>query len=270
MKFAICNETYPDWPFERVCADAAECGYDGVEVALSAIVDDPSTLSTDDARDLGAVARRAGIDIVGLHWLLKAPPGLHLMTPTTRVRHATVSYLEHLARLCAAMGGSVIVLGSPKQRDVAAEDTYDAAFARAVESCRQVAETAAALDVTLALEPLAPTYTNFLTTAAEAVRLIEAVDHPGCRLHLDVFAMSSEREPIPDIIRAHGPHLAHFHANDTSLGGPGTGDVDYPPIAEALRAVDYRGWVSVEVFDMTPGGPAIARDSLAFLRSLFP
>ena len=99
--------------------------------------------------------------------------------------------------------------------------------------------------------------------------MIEAVDHPGCQLHLDVFAMSSEEEPIADIIRAHGAHLAHFHANDTSMGGPGSGDVDYAPIVDALRGVDYRGYVSVEVFDMTPGGPAIAKDSLAFLRSVF-
>ncbi len=269
MRFAICNETYVDWPFQRVCGDIAACGYDGVEVALNAVVADPRTLTARAASELGAIAKRVGIEIVGLHWLLKAPAGLHLTTPHARVRQDTVAYLEHLARLCTAMGGSVIVLGSPKQRDVVAGDSYDGAFARAVESCRQVAETASSLGVTLALEPLAPTYTNFLTTAAEAVRLIEAVDHPACRLHLDVFAMSSEAEPIRDIIRAHGVYLAHFHANDTSMGGPGSGDVDYAPIVDALRGVGYRGYVSVEVFDMTLGGPAIARDSLAFLQSVF-
>ena len=63
--------------------------------------------------------------------------------------------------------------------------------------------------------------------------------------------------------------LQHFHANDTSMGGPGTGDVDYPAVVAALREVDYRGYVSVEVFDMAAGGPRIARDSLAFLRRVF-
>ena len=269
MKFAICNETYVDWSFEAVCRDAAECGYDGVEVALMAIDEAPETIDDKRAAELGGIARSAGIEVVGLHWLLaRKSGGLHLTTPDEGVRRRTVDYLIHLCHVCAAMGGGVLVLGSPKQRDVQSDDCYDDAFARAVDACRQVAEVAASLGVTLGVEPLAPEYTNFLTCADEAVRLIEAVDHQGCRLHLDVFAMQSERDEIPDILRRHGAQLAHFHANDSNMLGPGSGDVDYPPIARALEEVGYTGWVSVEVFDYAPGGPATARQSIAFLRSL--
>lgn len=269
MKFAICNETYVGWSFERACLDAGAAGYDGIEVALNTIAPDPRALTLTDARDLAGVAAHAGLEVVGLHWLLKGPPGLHLTTHVDAVRTETVAYLEHLAALCAAMGGSVLVLGSPQQRDVEPESTYEEVFERAVDGCRRVAITAESHGITLALEPLGPAYTNFLTTAAEAVRVIEAVDHPSCALHLDVFAMSSEPDEPADIIRAHARHLTHFHANDTSLAGPGSGAMDYAPIVHALREVEYSGWVSVEVFDMTAGGPTIARESLAFLRDAF-
>jgi sugar phosphate isomerase/epimerase len=268
MKLAICNETYVDWPFDRICADAAECGYDGIEIAPSTLDPDPRNLTEDHARAVGEMAHRAGLEVVGLHWLLKAPEGMHLTTPDSKIRKKTIRYLEHLARLCAAMGGSVLVLGSPKQRGIEKGGDRDGAWRHAVDGCRRVAETAGPLGVTLAIEPLASYLTNFVTTAAEGARLVEAVDHEAFRLHLDVFAMSSEDAPIPRIVAEHGQSLAHVHVNDTGMGGPGSGDVDYPTIIAALRAVHYDGFLSVEVFDFAPGGPKIARDSIEFLRGL--
>lgn len=269
MKFAICNETYRGVGFEDVCVDVATCGFDAIEVALNAIAQDPGTLTVEDGRRLGAVARANGLEVVGLHWLLAAPGGLHLTTNDDATRSRTVRYLQHLAELCAAMGGSILVLGSPNQRGVLPGQSYDEAFAHATEACHTVAETAGDLGLTLALEPLSPELTNFLTSAAEARSLIEAVDHPACRLHLDVYAMGSEPDPIPEIITAHGDLLVHFHANAPDRRGPGSGGLDYRPIVQALRDVDYQGYVSVEVFDYQPDGETIARESLAYLRRMF-
>ncbi|KPJ74790.1 MAG: D-tagatose 3-epimerase [Planctomycetes bacterium DG_20] len=269
MRFAICNETYQGWELGRICEHAAACGYDGVEVAPFTLDDDPRRIDEQRARSLAEAARAAGIEIVGLHWLLVKPEGLHVTTPDGEVRRRTVEFLRHLARLCAAMGGKVLVLGSPRQRNVVEGQKYEDCFARAAEACRAVCETAAPLGVALALEPLAPSETNFLTTAAEAIRLIEAVDHPACRLHLDVKAMASEGRPIPQIIADGAAHLAHFHANDANRRGPGFGEVDFVPIAAALKQAGYDGTVSVEVFDYEPDPQTIAERSLAYLKKTF-
>jgi len=84
-----------------------------------------------------------------------------------------------------------------------------------------------------------------------------------------VKAMSSEAIPIPDIIRQSAGRFRHFHANDANLKGPGFGNVDFRPIAAALREVRYTGWVSVEVFQFEEGPEAIAERSLAYLRQTF-
>lgn len=120
--------------------------------------------------------------------------------------------------------------------------------------------------VTLAVEPLGPEEGDFMLTAAVGRQLIELVGSPHCQLHLDVKAMSSEGEPIDGIIRRNADLLKHFHANDANRRGPGMGEIDFVPILQALRNIDYQGWVSVEVFDYEPGVETLARESIEYLK----
>jgi sugar phosphate isomerase/epimerase len=120
--------------------------------------------------------------------------------------------------------------------------------------------------VTLALEPLGPEEGDFLCTADLGVELMRMVDSPNCRLHLDVKAMSTEPTPIVEILRKHRDSVAHFHANDPNRRGPGMGEVDFTPIFKTLKEIQYSGWVSVEVFDYTPGPERLALESIRYMR----
>jgi sugar phosphate isomerase/epimerase len=123
--------------------------------------------------------------------------------------------------------------------------------------------------VVICVEPLAPTETNFINTAAEAIQFVQQVPSPHFQIILDVKAMCSEAKPIPAIIRDSWPHFAHFHANDRNLKGPGFGEVDFKPIAAALKEVGYNGFVSVEVFKFEEGAEVIAAKSLEYLKNVF-
>jgi sugar phosphate isomerase/epimerase len=263
MRYAICNETFADWPLAKACECAASCGYTGLEIAPFTL----APLATDVSAAARAEIRRtlaaAGLDCVGLHWLLAKTEGFHVTHPDAAVRGRTVAYLGELARLCADLGGRVLVFGSPKQRSLLpgvsheqATDHLHDVFSRLVPVTGTV----------VALEPLSPVETDVLTTAAETCRLIERIGSPHVRLHLDVKAMASESHSIPEIIHASARHLEHFHANDVNLQGPGFGDVDFVPIFRALAQVGYPGWVSVEVFDYTPGAERLARESIEFMQ----
>lgn len=268
MKFAICNETFVDWPFDKAFALAAECGYTGIEFApftMSADVKDISNKQRSEAR---RQAEQAGLEVVGLHWLLAKTSGYYLTSPTPEVRQATVAYFGELARLCRDLGGSLLVLGSPQQRNLPPGVTQGDAMAYAAEVISQSLSALEDNDVTLAVEPLGPAEGDFLLTAEQGVKLIRLVDSPRCRLHLDVKAMSTEAKPIEDVIRASQEHLVHFHANDPNKLGPGMGDVEYEPIFRALAEIDYQGWVSVEVFDYSPGPEHIARESINYMRGV--
>lgn len=113
---------------------------------------------------------------------------------------------------------------------------------------------------------MAPTEADFINTAAEAQAILDQLDHPGLGLHLDVKAMSSEQDPVPEVIHRHIANTGHFHANDPNLRGPGFGETDFVPIFQALKDTNYQGWVSVEVFDYKPDPETIATESLRYMK----
>ena len=268
MRLAICNETYQDLSFDEVCADVAECGYDALELAPFTLKEDPRELTEADALSLSHKASAHGLDILGLHWLLTKPAWFHITSPDALQRRETVRFGRHLARFCAMTGGRIMVWGSPKARSTQPEWEREEAWKRAVECVRGVAEEAGKYGVTIAMEPLGRKETNFLNTAAETIRFCQDVDHPACRLHLDVKAMSDEPSAIPDIIRASKDWTVHFHTNDPNLLGPGMGEVQFEPIIGALKETGYQGYLSVEVFDYRPGARHIARESIRYLKQM--
>lgn len=265
MKFAICNETFVDWPLQRACEFAAECGYTGLEIAPFTINNDARQITPAQRAEVRRVADAAGLQIIGLHWLLAKTTGFHLTSPDADTRRRTADYLVELARLCRDLGGSILVFGSPQQRNLQAGVAQQQGADYAAEVFSHALPALEENEVTLALEPLGPSEGNFFNTAAETVAMIDRLGSPWCRLHLDCKAMSSESTPIPELIQRYAGVLAHFHVNDPNRLGPGMGELEFEPILAALGAVDYRGWVSVEVFDYSPGPEKLARDSIRYL-----
>lgn len=265
MKFAICNETFLDWPFERAFQFARECGYTGIEIAPFTIDSDVRRIPPARRETVRRQAEDAGLEVIGLHWLLAKTTGLHLTHPESAIRADTAAYLVELARLCRDLGGRVLVFGSPQQRNLLPGVSHSQGMDFAAEVFRSVMPALEELDVILAIEPLGPAEGNFLNRSADGAELVERIASSHCRLHLDCKAMSSETDPIPTLIRRHHGLLEHFHANDANKLGPGFGDIDFVPIFAALGEVGYRGWVSVEVFDYTPGIERLARESIEYM-----
>lgn len=273
MKYAFCNEMFGVEPFDQVAATMRSLGYTGVEIAPFTLL--PPT-DAFDARQVSAAKRReirqqaeaAGLEVIGLHWLLAKTKGFHLTSPDGAVRRATADYLKALVELCGEIGGTLMVLGSPQQRNLLPGVGYNDAESYAAEILREAMPLCAAYGVTIALEPLGPTEGNFMLTAKSAIHLAELVESPHCRLHLDVKAMSSEAEPIDVIIRDSRDWLVHFHVNDPNLLGPGMGDVQYGPILAALDEIGYSGWLSLEVFNYEPSPVEIGQRSIEYLRKI--
>ena len=267
MKFGICSEIFKDWnDFGRTADYVKSIGYDGIEIApftFSPYVTDISTATRDD---IVKQAAAVDLDVIGVHWVFVGPEGVHLTHPDPDVRAFTGQYLIDAVRFCGDIGGKVIIFGSPKQRNVEEGVTYDEAFGYARALFEQAMPACEQSDVTICMEPLTHMETNFCQSAAETVKLIEAVDHPNFQLILDTKAMAFEESSRADLIRKYKGRMRHYHANDENLEGPGFGDVDFAPIFAALKEIEFDGYVSVEVFKFDPGPEAIATKSLEYMK----
>lgn len=248
---------------------AHDAGYSGIEIAPYTLGKPLNEVTAENCADWRNAARHAGIDIVGLHWLLAKTEGFHINSPDEAVRRKTAAYLIELAHICAELGGKVMVFGSPQQRCIAQGLSQEQAVKYTIETLLDLAPVLKREGITFCIEPLASYEADFINTADSAAQIIRAVGSENVQLILDVKAMSLQGEPIPETIRAHRSMLKHFHANDANLRGPGFGDTDFVPIASALKEINYSGWVSVEVFDFAPDPVTIATKSMEYLNSVF-
>lgn len=271
MKFALCNEMFENRPMAEVCSTVKRLGYDGLEIAPFTLAESADKVSARQRKEVRRIVEDNGLEIVGLHWLFAGPAGLHMTTTDDAMWGRTRDYLSCLLDLCGDLGGKVLVLGSPKQRSLVEGQTKEGAWQRAADLLGSVLDKAAGLGATICLEPLSPVETDFINTVAEGMEMVRQIDHPNLRIHLDVKAMCSEAEPVSETIRSvKAEDVGHFHVNDANLYGPGMGDVDYAPIAEAIDGIGWDKWLSVEVFKYDPDPETIAQKSIDYLRKFWP
>lgn len=269
MKFSLCNEVIAELEFAAQCEMAATLGYMGLEVAPFTLGEEPHLLSPTQAAVYRREAEAAGIMITGLHWLLITPKGLSITTPDPVLRTRAIDVLERLIGLCAAIGGSVLVHGSPAQRAVPPGESWETARDRALEVFSRAAAAAAREGVTYCLEPLARRETDFINTVAEAAEIVDRIANPAFQTMIDASAAgNTESEPVATLIDRWLPtgKIGHVQVNDRNRRAPGQGSDRFIPILRALRRNGYDGIVAVEPFDYIPDGPTTAARAIGYLQ----
>ncbi|MCX7891350.1 MAG: sugar phosphate isomerase/epimerase, partial [Burkholderiales bacterium] len=217
MRVALCNEVLEPMPFAAQCDYAAALGYDGLELAPFTVSAEPHRMPDWHRAELRRAASDAGVAITSLHWLLVTPRGLSITTPDDGLRARTLEVMRGLVGLAADLGATVLVHGSPAQRQIAPGDTREAALARATECFAAAAEAARAAGVTYCIEPLAPGETPLINTVAEAAAIVDAVGNPALATMIDASAASqAEAVPVAALVDQWLPtgRVAHIQVND--------------------------------------------------------
>ena len=247
-------------------------GYDGVEIPIFELNESLHAQWGGRLDDLGL--ERTAVTVRNA--------GDNPISPAATVRAAAVDALKKTIDCCRAAG--VKILCGPTHSAIGeftgTGPTADE-FKWGVETMHKVAEHAAAAEVTIATEYLNRFENYFLTSVAQTVAFVKAVDQPSVRMMYDTFHANIEEKSIPDAIRAAAPWtvLVHISENDRSI--PGTGHVHWSETFDTLHEVGYDGWLVVEAFGlalpnivaatkiwrkMFPSEDQLATDALAFMK----
>ncbi|MGW4227858.1 sugar phosphate isomerase/epimerase family protein [Streptomyces sp. NPDC004980] len=252
----------------------ADLGYDGVGLTLDHMHLDPL------APDLGArtrqVARRLdelglGVTVeTGARYVLdpRRKHGPSLLDPDPEARAARTALLVRSVGIAAELGAHAVHCFSGITPPGTATD---AAWQRLTDALAPVLDAAARAGVPLAIEPEPG---HLLATLADFHHLRALLGDPEpLGLTLDIgHCQCLEPRPPADCVKDAAPWLRHVQIEDMRRGVHehlpfGDGEIDFPPVLEALAATDYDGLTVVELPRHSHAGPELARTSLQFLRS---
>ncbi|WP_216589506.1 sugar phosphate isomerase/epimerase family protein [Streptomyces brasiliscabiei] len=272
LRFGYGTNGFTNHRLGDVLAVLADLGYDGVALTLDHGHLDP--YADDLPRRVAAVARdlaRHGLDVTvetGAPYLLD-PWGKHLPTLMTDGAEHRIDLLRRAVRVAADLGSPTVHLCSGPAPDGGLPERD--AWKRLAAGVETVLETAGEHGVSLAFEP--EPY-MFVDTVERCLELAEMVGgHELFGITLDVgHAHCVEDRTVLECVRLAAPRLLNVQIEDMRRGVHqhlelGTGEIDFPPVLTALRDLDHRGLVSVEIQGGSLDAPEVARRSLDFLRA---
>lgn len=103
--------------------------------------------------------------------------------------------------------------------------------------------------------------------AADTLALVSAVDSPGLRMNLDLYHAQIGEGNLIELCRRALPWVGEIQVADVpGRCEPGTGEINYPAVAAALREMGYDGTVALEAFARNDPDSAID----AFVRAFTP
>lgn len=269
LDYTLCNELLAEDGHDLAAQAriAHALGYCGLELAPSTLGPAPHAMGAASATEIRRTIEAEGARVTGLHWLLAGYPDASITDPARQ--EDTRGILLGLIDLCAALGGRVLVHGSPRQRR-RPEGMDDATLvAHLAAFFTPVAAHAAARGVTYCIEPLARAETDVINTVGEAAALVDVVGNPAFRTMIDISAAGQVEPPVADLIahRVPGGLIGHIHANDTNRGAPGMGDDPFPAIVAALCHAGWPHPVGVEPFRTLIDATVTAATGIATLRA---
>ena len=276
MKFGMNLLLWTDSPWDEatmpVVESLARMGFDGVELPIFS--GGPS--------EYAALGRR--LDDVGLERTAITVRNVEddPISADPAIRRAAIDATRH-AIDCAAASGARLMAGP----FYAAIGQFSGApptsreWDHAVEHMQAAADHAGQAGLGLSLEFLNRFEIYLLNTAADTARFVRDVGRPNVGVHYDTFHANIEEKNAAEAIAHAANAITHVHISENDRGTPGRGQVRWEETWQALAAIGYDGWLTIEAFGHAVPSLAaatriwrplfeseeqLAREGLAFMR----
>ena len=180
-------------------------------------------------------------------------------------RREAIEHMKHLLSGIAELGGTGAVtpaaygLASRRLPPFEVPRTEEEDRRVLLEGLEELGEHAESEGTLVLLEPLNRYEDHMLNRVEQATELCEAVGRRSVKVMGDLFHMNIEEDDLGASIRQAEAHIAHVHLADSNRLQPGVGHTDFAGAFEALRGIDFGGYMAMECGIRGDAGEALPK-----------
>lgn len=237
FKYSFDALVYHGEDFATSIQRLSKYGYDAIE-----LVGEPEHYNFGQVRELTAAH---GMKVSSICSIYNAERDLG--HPDAGMRKRTVEYVKRIADMSAEVGAPTMIVAPVANMRIKELGSREDEWKWAVEGIREGGEYAAKLGVNLCIEAWNRYETYMLNRLDQAVAMMKDVDLPNVGIMGDTFHMNIDEANVAEAIRQSGDALIHIHLADSNRAAPGIGHTDFKPILQALKDIDYKGYVTFEI-----------------------
>jgi len=246
-----------DRSFEQNIRKLQEYGFQAVEIFTD-------RLTEDRALRMRETLDRCNMSVSMVIFIYLAEMGVNLSLRSEKARLQAVRTYADQFRFARGLGAQRVPLGLIRGMRSEDDPILDY-YSRLADSARILTDAAAEHGLTVCLEPINRYEANTLLSVSEAVQFLGDYDLPRMKILADFFHMNIEDVDLCQTLKNAGGAIGHVHASDSNRLSPGMGNLDYAVLMDALRAIRYDGYLTLEC--LHSGSPdADAKKGLAHLR----
>jgi len=228
--------------FKKSIKKVAKLGFDGAELAVR----NPKDLKVENVikiikeNDLEVPAIGTG--------QAYGEEGLSFSDPDEAVRKMAVDRIKDQTIFASHFGAQVIIglIRGKVEESVSQTEAEE----WTIDCLRRCTKFAKKYNVRLTLEPVNRYETNFINTLNEGIEFIKRVGASNLGLLADTFHMNIEEISIYDSIIQAKDYISHVHFADSNRWAPGCGHLDFAKIVQALKKINYQGYISAEILPL--------------------
>ncbi|MEH7746942.1 sugar phosphate isomerase/epimerase family protein [Neobacillus drentensis] len=237
IKYSYNTLVYAGEDIETSIARLSKYGYNGVE-----FVGEPEQMDADRIKGLLEKYNIEASTICAIYNTER-----DLVSSNENIRRNAVEYLKSCVDFASKIGAKGISLTPTACMKIYGEADRETELKWAEEGIREAGIYAGEHGIRLTVEAW-NRYENYLINRLEqSLELVNRVNLPSVGVMGDTYHMNIEEIDIADTIRMVGDKLYHLHIADSNRAAPGRGHIDFEPIAQALRDINYSGYLTMEL-----------------------
>jgi protein FrlC len=264
MKLGIASGVYLNYPFAETIKRVAAAGFDGIDAWSGRPHIYRADFSAQQLRQLRELVEDNGMVVSSFLPAFYRYP-YSLSSPNDIIRQDSIQYMKECLDNAVELGAPVLLV--VPEKTIYGQSPQDA-WDRLADSIDVVCQYGRQFNMMLGLEAVNHYVSDMVNTAADAMRMVEQLNHDNLGVVIDTGHMNLASETTPEAVARLGDRLLQVHVNDNDGRHqqnliPGDGTFDFDELIDVLKQSGFDGFLTAELgyhytFDPDPAAHSTA------------